>query len=82
MILYLAPPLSFSQSDPAASSKSKHTPDKGAEYLKENKPELAVPEFRAIIALDPNNVDARGNLGAVLFFQGTMRMRFHSSGRR
>jgi tetratricopeptide (TPR) repeat protein len=31
---------------------------------------LAVPEFRAIIALDPNNVDARGNLGVVLFFQG------------
>lgn len=31
---------------------------------------MAVPEFRAIIALDPNNVDARGNLGAVLFFQG------------
>jgi len=30
-----------------------------AEYLKENKPELAAPEFKAIVALDPNNVDAR-----------------------
>lgn len=29
-----------------------------------------MPEFEAIIALDPNNVDARGNLGTVLFFQG------------
>jgi tetratricopeptide (TPR) repeat protein len=43
---------------------------KAAEYLKESKPELAAPEFRAIVALDPNNVDARGNLGVVLFFQG------------
>ena len=43
---------------------------KAAEYLKESKPELAAPEFRAIVALDPNNVDARGNLGVLLFFQG------------
>ena len=41
-----------------------------AEYLKENRPDLAAPEFRAIIALDPHNVDALGNLGVMLFFQG------------
>ena len=40
------------------------------EYLKENRPDLAVPEFKAIIALEPNNADARGNLGVLLFFQG------------
>src|SRR5438309_8228769 len=40
------------------------------EFLKERRPELAIPEFRAIVALDPNNVDARGNLGVLLFFQG------------
>jgi tetratricopeptide (TPR) repeat protein len=39
-------------------------------FLKENRPDLAIPEFRAIVALDPNNVDARGNLGVLLFFQG------------
>jgi Tfp pilus assembly protein PilF len=39
------------------------------EFLKENRPDLAIPEFRAIVALDPNNVDARGNLGVLLFFQ-------------
>jgi len=39
------------------------------EFLKENRPDLAVSEFRAIVALDPNNVDARGNLGVLLFFQ-------------
>jgi tetratricopeptide (TPR) repeat protein len=41
-----------------------------AEYLREKKPDLAIPEFKAIVALDPNNVDARGNLGVLLFFQG------------
>src|ERR1700732_3554635 len=40
------------------------------EFLKEQRPDLAIPEFRAIVALDPNNVDAHGNLGVLLFFQG------------
>jgi len=40
------------------------------EFLKENRPDLAIGEFRAILALDPNNVDVRGNLGILLFFQG------------
>lgn len=41
-----------------------------AEYLKENRPDLAAPEFKTLVALDPNDVDARGNLGVVLYFQG------------
>jgi tetratricopeptide (TPR) repeat protein len=40
------------------------------QYLKENRADLASAEFRAIIALDPTNVDARANLGVMLFFQG------------
>ena len=38
--------------------------------LSENKPAEAIPEFRAVISLDPSNADARGNLGVLLFFQG------------
>jgi tetratricopeptide (TPR) repeat protein len=38
--------------------------------LSENKPEAAIPEFQKILALDPSNLDARGNLGVLLFFQG------------
>jgi tetratricopeptide (TPR) repeat protein len=38
--------------------------------LKNDQPELAAREYRAILALDPINVDARGNLGVVRFFQG------------
>jgi Tfp pilus assembly protein PilF len=40
------------------------------EYLKSNRPDLAAREFSAIVALDPNNIDARGNLGVLLFFHG------------
>jgi Tfp pilus assembly protein PilF len=29
----------------------------------------AESEFRAIVALDPNNLDARGNVGVMLYFQ-------------
>jgi tetratricopeptide (TPR) repeat protein len=40
------------------------------QFLKENRPDLAIPEFRAIVKLDPKNVDALGNLGVLLVFQG------------
>jgi tetratricopeptide (TPR) repeat protein len=60
---------SVSQSSPNRQQIESHN-RKAAEFLKENRPDLAVPEFKAIVALDPNNVDALGNLGAVLYFQG------------
>lgn len=60
----------FSETGPGRQQQIESHSHKAAEYLKENRSDLAVPEFRAIIALDPNNVDAHGNLGAVLFFQG------------
>jgi tetratricopeptide (TPR) repeat protein len=40
------------------------------EFLRTNQPDQAAREFAAILALDPNNVDARGNLGVMLYFQG------------
>lgn len=40
------------------------------EHLAANRPDLAAPELRAIIALDPANADARANLGVITFFQG------------
>jgi tetratricopeptide (TPR) repeat protein len=61
---------SVSQSSPNRQQEIESHNRKAAEYLKQNRPDLAIPEFRAIVALDPNNVDARGNLGTMLFFQG------------
>jgi tetratricopeptide (TPR) repeat protein len=71
VVVFLGVLSCFSQSDPSRQQQIESHSRKAAEYLKENRTDLAVPEFRAIIAIDPNNVDAHGNLGAVLFFQGS-----------
>jgi tetratricopeptide (TPR) repeat protein len=71
IVLFVALLPCFSQSAPTRQQQIESHARQAAEDLKENKPELAVPEFRAIVALDPNNVDARGNLGVLLFFQGS-----------
>ena len=42
------------------------------QYLAQRKPAEAIPELRAVVALDPNNVEAQANLGVLLFFQGQL----------
>jgi tetratricopeptide (TPR) repeat protein len=42
---------------------------KAQEFLHQNRPDLAIPEFQAVVALDPDNVETQGNLGVLLFFQ-------------
>jgi tetratricopeptide (TPR) repeat protein len=59
----------FCQSSASAPQLQDHS-RQAHEYLKSNRPDLAAREFSAIVAVDPNNVDARGNLGVLLFFQG------------
>ncbi len=38
--------------------------------LQSKRPDLAIGEFKAILAIDPDNLDARGNLGVLEYFQG------------
>lgn len=40
------------------------------QYLAERHPNLAIPELKKVISLDPDNIDAHGNLGVLLFFRG------------
>ncbi len=40
------------------------------EFLQAKKPDLAMPELEAVIALDPSNVNAQANLGVLLYFRG------------
>jgi tetratricopeptide (TPR) repeat protein len=40
------------------------------QHLNDRRPDLAIPEFEAIVALAPDNLDAQANLGVLLFFQG------------
>jgi cytochrome c-type biogenesis protein CcmH/NrfG len=39
------------------------------QYMLEKRPDLAIPEFEAAIAIDPNNVDAQANLGVLRYFK-------------
>src|SRR5262252_6279581 len=39
-------------------------------FLDEKRPDLAIPELQAAIAIDASNVETQGNLGVLLYFQG------------
>jgi|HubBroStandDraft_6_1064221.scaffolds.fasta_scaffold09747_3 tetratricopeptide (TPR) repeat protein len=69
IVSILAPLPAAAQSASAQQQVASHA-QKAAEYLREKRPDLAAPEFQAIVALEPKNVDARANLGVLLFFQG------------
>ena len=43
---------------------------KAEAFLKQKQPEQAIPELEAVVAIDPKNTDAQGNLGVLLFFRG------------
>jgi tetratricopeptide (TPR) repeat protein len=60
----------LSQTAPSPQQQVQEHTRKAQEYLRENRPDLAALEFKAIVALEPSNADARGNLGVLLFFQG------------
>jgi tetratricopeptide (TPR) repeat protein len=42
---------------------------KAQEYLNQKQPKLAIPEFKAVLAADPNNLNALANLGVLLYFE-------------
>lgn len=43
------------------------------QYLREKRPDLAIPELKAVVALAPDNLEAQANLGVLLYFQGQYR---------
>ena len=43
---------------------------KAQQYLRDRQPLKAIPELRAVVAAEPQNTEARANLGVLLFFQG------------
>src|SRR5882724_9076953 len=70
LLLLLSSPHCFSQSAASRQQQIASHARQAHEFLKENRPDLAIPEYRAIVALDPKKTDALGNLGVLLFFQG------------
>ncbi len=73
--LHLGIALAILIGSPAASSAQATglTPQDHArranEFLKANQPAKAIPEFSALVAAQPENVDAQANLGVLLYFQ-------------
>jgi FimV-like protein len=70
MGLLLGAAMCFAQTAGDTQSQIAEHNRKLQQYLQEKKPDLAIPELQALVALDPNNVDVRGNLGVLLFFKG------------
>ena len=67
--------LSVSQSVSSHVASSQHTElqrhiQLAQQYLSERKPDLAIPELKAVVTLEPTNLNAQANLGVLLFFRG------------
>lgn len=56
--------------DSSAPEQARAHQQKADEYLRQKRPDLAIPEFAAAVAADPTNLDAQANLGVLLFFAG------------
>jgi len=66
----LAQAQSFAQSVPNRESEIQMHNARAAQALQERNPDLAVHEYEAILALDPSNAEAQGNIGVVAFVRG------------
>jgi cytochrome c-type biogenesis protein CcmH/NrfG len=68
--LFLVAKVCLSQSTEGKQQEFAARIQKARGYLDQKQPGLAIPEFQAAVAIDPDNVDAQANLGVLLFFQG------------
>ncbi len=55
---------------PASPQSADDHLNKAKRYMAEQKIDLAIAELKQVVALDPGNVEARGNLGVLLYFHG------------
>ncbi len=67
MSLLLCAPLGRVEASQVSQSKQEHL-QRAHTLLSQRKPQEAAAEFKAALALDPNNADATGNLGVLLYF--------------
>src|SRR5690242_19799381 len=57
----------MAQTAPDAKANIAALEEEVKKHLQEQKPQLAIPVLRQIVSLDPNNVNARANLGVLLY---------------
>lgn len=65
----LAAPAGQTPAGMSAQSADEHL-NLAKRYLAEQKIDLAITELKHVVALDPANVEAQGNLGVLLYFRG------------
>jgi Tfp pilus assembly protein PilF len=70
LALFWGAHLLLAQSQSAARQEVASHLARARQALQQQHPELAIPELQAAANLDPENVEAQGNLGVLLFFQG------------
>jgi tetratricopeptide (TPR) repeat protein len=71
LLLLTALPFVAAEQSPSTEPEQVAQHERLAEqYLREQRPDLAIPEFKKIVSLDSSNVEARANLGVLLFFRG------------
>ncbi len=70
LMICLPPAAAICQNAPAANGSLAQHSRAAQEYLQQKRPDLAIPELQKVVALDPGNVDAHGNLGVLLYFRG------------
>ena len=68
--LLALPVIYFSQNGTGRKQEIKLHFERAQAALKANSPDVAVNEFRAVLTLDPNNVEARANLGVIEYVKG------------
>ena len=57
-----------SQSAPVQNGSLQQHLGLAQQYLQQKRPDLAIPELEAAVAIDPSNVEIQGNLGVLLYF--------------
>src|ERR1700757_205524 len=70
IILLLSAALCSSQSTADQQAALADHIQKAHTYLSEKRPDLAIPELQAAVAIDPANAETQGNLGVLLYFRG------------
>jgi len=69
LVLLLSAAVCSPQTAPNQQELSSHL-QKAQTYEHQNRPDLAIPELQAALAIDPSNLQSRANLGVLLFFHG------------
>ena len=62
--------ISLGQVTPGASDAIQQHLRSAQQDLQQKRPDLAIPELEAVLALDSSNSDAQANLGVLLYFRG------------